>query len=163
MLHSVLLLGAAASGGTAAPVRPSSDFSTAGWSASTGTNLFAMLDEAVADDGDYIFASVGSEPSTYVALLGNTLSPGTYTLRLRSAHTLAASQIRASLLDQNGAELAASAWIAGTTGPAQRTATLSITGIAWRLKIEARTVPQVGDVYLDATQIYLDSNAVILS
>jgi len=37
--------------------RPASDISAGTWSPSTGSDLFAMIDEAVADDGDYISAS----------------------------------------------------------------------------------------------------------
>lgn len=54
-------------------LRPISDISSSGWSASTGTALFAMLDETVRDDGDYIVATtVGA---TFEVLLGTVTDP----------------------------------------------------------------------------------------
>lgn len=37
-------------------VGPSSDISSGGWTPSTGTDLFAMLDEVSEDDSDYIYS-----------------------------------------------------------------------------------------------------------
>lgn len=37
--------------------RPSSDISNAGWTPSTGSDLYAMLDEVTPDDADYISTS----------------------------------------------------------------------------------------------------------
>lgn len=45
------------SGAVATIARPSSDISSSGWSASSGADLFAMLDEVTPDDADYIIAS----------------------------------------------------------------------------------------------------------
>lgn len=42
--------------------RPSSDIAANGWLPSTGSDLFAMLDETSADDGDYIYSP--SNPTT---------------------------------------------------------------------------------------------------
>lgn len=45
---------------TAQYARPTSDVSAGGWTASSGTDLFAMIDEAVVDDADYITSSTAS-------------------------------------------------------------------------------------------------------
>lgn len=45
---------------TAQYARPVSDVSAGGWTASTGSDLFAMLDEASANDADYITSTTAS-------------------------------------------------------------------------------------------------------
>lgn len=40
--------------------RPNADTAAGGWLPSTGTSLFAMIDEVVADDTDYIFATTAT-------------------------------------------------------------------------------------------------------
>ena len=45
---------------TAQYARPTSDVSAGGWTASTGTDLFAMLDETSANDSDYITTTTAS-------------------------------------------------------------------------------------------------------
>lgn len=70
----------------AAPVlgtigRPASDASNTGWTASTGSDLFAMLDEVTPDAGDYIVAtSVGA---LCELALNSTNYPGTASQQLK--------------------------------------------------------------------------------
>lgn len=57
---------------TAQYARPTSDVSAGTWTASTGSDLFAMLDETVADDGDYITTT---NASTCEVALGSLTDP----------------------------------------------------------------------------------------
>lgn len=51
---------------------PTADVATGAWIASTGSDLFAMLDEAAADDADYIGTTYGS---TCEVALGSLVDP----------------------------------------------------------------------------------------
>ena len=55
--------------------RPASDASNSGWTASTGSDLYAMLDEVTPDAGDYIVAT--STGSICEMPLQTTAYPGT--------------------------------------------------------------------------------------
>jgi hypothetical protein len=65
--------------------RPSADVSAGGWTPSTGTDLYAMLDEAIADDVDYIVSSTAPVADTCVLTLSGIAVPqaGTVTIRIR--------------------------------------------------------------------------------
>jgi hypothetical protein len=54
--------------------RPVSDVSKGAWTASTGSNLYAMIDDATADSSDYIAAAT---PSTALIALGPVTDPNT--------------------------------------------------------------------------------------
>ena len=56
--------------------RPVSDVSAGGWTASTGSDLYAMLDEAAADDGDYITTT---SATTCEVALGSLTDPASST------------------------------------------------------------------------------------
>ena len=55
--------------------RPTSDASNTGWAASTGSDLFAMLDEVTPNDADYIVAT--SLGAVCQVDLNPTVYPGT--------------------------------------------------------------------------------------
>jgi hypothetical protein len=65
--------------------RPSADVSAGGWTASAGSDLYAMVDEVTADDLAYITSA--STPSFDTAVLSlSAMSPpiaGTITMRVR--------------------------------------------------------------------------------
>jgi hypothetical protein len=65
--------------------RPTSDTSNSGWSPSTGTDLYAMLDETTASDTDYIVATTLG--ATCELALSTATYPGSATqvLRFRGA------------------------------------------------------------------------------
>lgn len=65
--------------------RPTSDTSNSGWSPSTGTDLYAMLDETTASDTDYIVATTLG--ATCELALSTSTYPGSATqvLRFRGA------------------------------------------------------------------------------
>lgn len=57
--------------------RPDADVSGAGWVASTGTDLFAMIDELSAGDADYIDSpTITGTPAWYIARLKYPLATG---------------------------------------------------------------------------------------
>jgi len=61
---------------TAQYARPVSDVSAGGWTASTGSDLFAMLDETTADDADYITTT---SATTCEVALGSLSDPAVST------------------------------------------------------------------------------------
>lgn len=48
--------------------RPSSDITTTGWSCSTGGSFYALVDEAVADDADYVYIAVPTNKNLEIKL-----------------------------------------------------------------------------------------------
>jgi hypothetical protein len=66
--------------------RPISDIAANGWSPSTGGDLYAMLDETVADDGDYIYSPTGPTTEQFEVRLtagGDPLSSANHTITVR--------------------------------------------------------------------------------
>lgn len=76
---SYLVDGAAVA--TATKARPAADVSNTGWTASTGSDLYAMLDEATPDALDYI--STNALGSIYEAALNPVVYPGGAVQRLK--------------------------------------------------------------------------------
>lgn len=70
-----LQAGAATGSAVATVARPVSDAANSGWAASSGSDLYAMLDEITPNDADYIVAS--SVGSTCRLGLGAVADPGT--------------------------------------------------------------------------------------
>jgi hypothetical protein len=68
--------------------RPVSDVSVGNWTASSGTDRFAMVDEATADDADYITSGASPANDECVLALGALSTPaaGTVTLRVRAKY-----------------------------------------------------------------------------
>lgn len=58
------------------------------WTPSTGTDLYAMIDEATPDDADYIRSSAAPDDESAVVVLSaiTTPQPGTVTLRVRAKY-----------------------------------------------------------------------------
>lgn len=74
---------------TAAPqfARPTSDISAGGWTPSTGADLYAMLDETVADDADYIQSATTPTNDTAELALSSVTDPAVSTghiIRIRA-------------------------------------------------------------------------------
>lgn len=71
-------------------LRPSSDVSNSGWTASSGPDLYAMLDETSASDADYI-SNVFNGTYTYKTRLSTGGDPGSsadHTLRYRIVNNI---------------------------------------------------------------------------
>lgn len=133
------LLGTATAVSSATISRPGSDIVVAGWSASTGPDLYAMIDEAVADDADYIVSpDLGGTPGP--ATFGSTISlaAGSYDISIRARRTSTAGEVRVLMKDAGGVTVGTSAWQA--LGSAFTTYSLSVTttGTATQLSIEVQ-------------------------
>lgn len=66
---------------------PSADVSAGGWTASTGSDLYAMLDEAAADDGDYITTTGASTCEVTLDSLSDPASSTGHIVRYRISST----------------------------------------------------------------------------
>jgi hypothetical protein len=82
---AVVLIPAAGGGQIARPV---SDVSVGGWTASSGTDRYAMVDEETASDTDYITSGANPAADECVLALGALSTPaaGTVTLRIRAKY-----------------------------------------------------------------------------
>lgn len=123
-------------------VRPGSDVLTTGWLASTGTDLFAMIDEVSADDADYIYRDLaGTDPyifDLYKAGAAYSLPAGTHTIRMRHSMSSSTGQVRMLLLDSSNGVVGTGAWQAVTTSWATSEFTITTTAEATRGRIEAQ-------------------------
>lgn len=122
-------------------VRPGADVLTTGWHASTGTDLFAMLEETSADDADYIYRSLtGSEPYVFELWLSGvaySLPAGSHVVRMRADVTAGAAQARLLLLDASDNVVGTGAWQSLTPGLATATFTVDSAASATKGRIEA--------------------------
>lgn len=122
--------------------RPGADVLTTGWHASTGTDLFDMIDEASADDADYIYRDLsGSDPyvfDLYQAGSGYTLPVGTHTIRMRPSVTTGTAQMRLLLLDSSNATVGTGDWQSVTETWTTAEFTITTTAEATRGRIEAQ-------------------------
>ena len=73
---------------------PSADVSAGGWTASTGSDLYAMLDEAAADDGDYISTTAASTCEVALGSLSDPASSTGHVVRYRISATSGGITVR---------------------------------------------------------------------
>lgn len=114
---------------------PGSDISVAGWTPSTGTDLFACIDEHTYDDGDYIT----SPDLTTSTVMGwdNPVPAGTWSLSMRSEFFDGASgQVRLVMLDSGSSSVGSSAWQALTGAFVTYTLAITTTGVSDRFRLE---------------------------
>lgn len=121
--------------------RPSSDVSTVGWKPSNGEELFNVIDEEYAQDGesDYLLSPdlAGSlTPATFT--LSTTLAAGTHTIRTRVRRTATTGDVRVLLLDSSGTTVGTSSWQTLTAAFANYTFSVTTTGTTARISIEVR-------------------------
>ena len=139
MWFSPLLPGAAQQQSTSAFTRPSSDITTTGWTASTGSVLYDMIDESVASDADYIISpSLSGSPGPAIFGLTQTLSAGTYAVKTRARRTGASGQIRALLLDSGGSTVGTGSWETLTGSFATYSLSVTSSGTAARVRLEVQ-------------------------
>lgn len=140
MWFTPLLQGAAQQqAGGASISRPSSDITTTGWTASTGTDLYAMLDESVASDADYITSpALGSTPGPAIFGIAPTQASGTYSVRTRARRTGTTGQIRALLLDASGTTVGTGSWQVLTNTPTTYDLSVTTSGTAARVRLEVQ-------------------------
>jgi hypothetical protein len=117
--------------------RPSSDVTVTGWSASTGSDLYAMIDEATASDTDYIISPTTSGTAAS-AIFGLSLSleAGDYMINIRAKYTGTAGQIRGLLLDSSNNVVGTGDWQTLTSSYTDYKLTVVTTGTASRIKLE---------------------------
>ena len=103
--------------------RPTADSSTGTWTASTGSDLFAMLDETTADDGDYIITSGTSTCEVALTSLSDPASSADHIVRYRISATSGGITVR---LRQGTTTIAT--WTHATAPTSLTTYTQTLTG-----------------------------------
>jgi hypothetical protein len=128
----------APSGAAPSASRPSADISVTGWAASTGTDLYAMLDEGAYDDADYIYSNV-SGISDAVFGIAPTMAAGDHTLNFRAFTNTGTCQQRVRLQDSGGSSVGVTGYSTVTATPQTFSLPITLTGTAARAVIE--TIP----------------------
>jgi hypothetical protein len=115
---------------------PGSDISVAGWTPSTGVDLFACIDEDIFDDVDYISSPDVSTPAT----MGwdAPLPAGDWTINLRGLYVGSSGQVRMALLDAGGATVGATGWAAMNTTFTTFPMVATTTGVSTKFRIEVQ-------------------------
>lgn len=94
---------------TAAPIafvafdgfyRPNADITDGTWIADPSGDLFAAIDEAAADDNDFIYTAIAGSQAATLGIASIPAGPNTLSVR---ASATAATTLRVSLLDAGGA------------------------------------------------------------
>ena len=118
--------------------RPGSDLIVNGWTPSTGSDLFAMLDETTLDRGDYITSPNLTSPVT-MGWTSGPLAAGTYDIAVDFDRTGATGQLRIVLLDSGGSAVGTSSWQAAPASAATTTFNVTTTGASDRFRIEVQS------------------------
>ena len=116
--------------------RPSADVSAGGWTATPGGTLASCVDEASADDGDYITSPNASSPA--VLSMTPAMPAGNQTIRVRAARTGSTGQLRVRLLDGSNVDVGGTDWQALTTTPTTYSLAATTTALANRYRIEVQ-------------------------
>jgi hypothetical protein len=134
------ILNPAGGGGGGGPTiyRPTSDVQTAGWVPSTGTDLFALIDETTFSDSDYITSPTLGTGSPAIFGLSGTLAAGTYLIRLRGNYTITDGQARISLLNSSNVSQGTSGWTTLNSSATTHSIVVTSTGSATRIQIEVQ-------------------------
>ncbi len=90
-------------------LRPSADTSTGSWSASSGSVLYTMIDESVADDADYITTSTNTVTKIKLETATDPGSDANHALRIRARSTSGTLTVR--LVQGNPAETTIVSWV----------------------------------------------------
>lgn len=94
--------------------RPSADVSDGGWTPSTGSDLYAVLDEAARDDGDYIQSANNPSSDTCTIKLATITLPGTnegFQLQWAAGATGATGTVTGSLRQGNSPGTEIASWV----------------------------------------------------
>jgi hypothetical protein len=116
--------------------RPGSDITVNGWTPSTGSDLFAMLDETTLDRGDYITSPNLTDPVTMG--WASALAAGTYDISVDFDRTGATGQLRIVLLDSGGSTVGTSSWQSAPASAATTVFSVTTTGTSDRFRIEVQ-------------------------
>lgn len=116
-------------------VAPNSDVVTTGWASTPPGDFFDAIDEASANEADYISTPVaGATPAIFG--LAQPVDAGQQTVRVRAAVTTGTATLKVALLDSSNVVQGESATTEITTTPTQYDLTLTTTGTATRVRIE---------------------------
>lgn len=141
-------------------IAPTSDIAGTGWHPSSGSALYAMVDEAVADDGDYVASPLPSSELVF----GIPAQPaGNYTKTMRLAVSHGTAVATYSLLDAGGVEVGAAAPQTITTTPADYVFELTTTGTAARERLIVESGLPAGYLGLDGGVLSLDGGVIGLT
>ena len=142
-------------------IAPTSDIAGTGWNpSSAGAGLYTMVDEAAADDADYVVSPVPSQELVF----GIAPQPaGNYTKTLRLAVSHGSAVVTYSLLDAGGAQVGAAAPVTITTTPTTYTLELTTTGTAARERLVVATGLPAGYLSLDGGVLSLDGGILGLT
>lgn len=122
------------------PWAPSSDVTVTGWTSSAGGALYATIDEASYDDGDYIVSptiSGSTAPATFG--LGSTLAAGNYTIGIRAKTSTGTATMRVYLVNDSGTSQGVTADQTITSTYTTYSLPVTTTGSATRAKVEIVT------------------------
>lgn len=120
---------------------PGSDISVAGWTSSTGSGLYADIDDVVLNRLDYITSPDLSTTATFGWKDSNgnpaTIPAGTWNVDLDAAYFLGASgQVRLVWLDAGGSSVGATSWQTLTSTDATYTLSITTTGPSTQFRYE---------------------------
>lgn len=117
--------------------RPVSDVDVTGWTASTGSDLWAMLDEDTASDTDYVTSPALSVSATTGShALDKTYTAGTYSIKVRAKTDTGAGTLAVRLLNGSNVSQGVTADQAITSTWTTYTLPITITGDATRIRYE---------------------------
>lgn len=117
--------------------RPVSDVDVTGWTASTGSDLWAMLDEDTASDSDYVTSpALSGSATTGSHALDKTYPAGTYSIKVRAKTDTGAGTLAVRLLNGSNVSQGVTADQAITSTWTTYTLPITITGDATRIRYE---------------------------
>jgi len=120
--------------------RPGADVTVTGWTASTGVDLFAMIDETVAADADFITSPTltgTTAPATFA--LAYPLAAGDWVLGVRARVLTGTATLRLYLINAAGTVVGTSAAQALTNVFATYTLAVTASAVANRARVEVIT------------------------
>ena len=115
---------------------PASDIVVNSWTPSTGSDLFAMVDDPTLNRADFITSPNLTSPVTMG--WGSSLAAGTYDVSVDFDRTGATGQLRIVLLDSGGTAVGTSSWQAAPSSAATTVFSVTTTGTSDRFRIEVQ-------------------------
>ena len=114
--------------------RPAADVTAAGWTASAGSDLFAVIDETSASDADYITSPAITGTAAWVVMdLQYPLATGTRTVPVRAAVDTGTATLKTRLQDDAGTIVGTAIDTAVTTTPTTYNLSFTLSGPATRI------------------------------
>lgn len=121
-------------------VRPALDITTAGWTASTGADFFALIDESSASDADYITSpSITGATAPVTLALAYPMNTGNWTWSVRAKTSSGTATMRVYLLNDAGTVVGTSADQTITSTYTTYSLAITISGPATRARVEVVT------------------------